>query len=376
MSEHQVCNRCFLTSSFPRISFDNAGVCSVCRGYDRWTRGWESRLPEQRKLLNEICRRVKNQHREFDALIPFSGGKDSSFVLFFAKKELGLNCLAYTYDNGYLSDHARNNIDKITRKLGVEHLYYRLDTELMNRLFALFIRKTGYFCSICMRAIRMTTARVADLYNVPLVINGSSMRTELPLSKEMIETGDLPHVRSVLKGEQITNECPRLLSGNSRRRKLGHLLFFLSGKKIPYTYAWFNLADYINWNYDIIFDTIRKELDWTAPSETEHMDCIIHPLQKYIQLRRFPDLDQDRLRYARLIMAGQMTRQEALKRLSEHSEPCPESVMNLFLKNIGMSKEEFDKFIDMGPRHLQYYSPNLIENLTNRFFHIRSAGQD
>jgi hypothetical protein len=75
-------------------------------------------------------------------------------------------------------------------------------------------------------------------------------------------------------------------------------------------------------------------------------------------------------------MAGQMTRQEALKRLSEHPEPCPESVMNLFLKNIGMSKEEFDKFVDMGPRHLQYYSPNLIENLTNRFFHIRSAGQD
>jgi hypothetical protein len=29
--------------------------------------------------------------------------------------------------------------------------------------------------------------------------------------------------------------------------------------------------------------------------------------------------------------------------------------MNLFLKNIKMTKEEFDKYVDMGPRHLQYH---------------------
>jgi hypothetical protein len=372
--ESQVCKRCVLSSSFPRIKFDENGVCSVCRDYDNWTNGWESKLPEQRKVLNKICSKVKNQHKEFDALIPFSGGKDSSYVLYIAKKELGLNCLAYTFDNGYLSMHARNNIDKTCRKLGIEHLYYRLDTDLMNRLFSLFIRKTGYFCSVCMSAIRMSTSRIADMYNVPVIINGSSMRTELPLSREMIETGALPHVRSVLKGEPLADECHRLLRGNSTRRKFGHLLFFLSGRKTPYTYAWFNLADYVNWNYDLIFDTIRKELDWSSPTEAEHMDCLIHPLQKYIQIRRFTDLDPDRLRYARLIMAGQMTREEALNKLAKEPESVSESVMNLFLTNIGMSKEEFDNYIDMGPRHLQYYSPTVLENLTNRLFKIRNAG--
>jgi hypothetical protein len=49
--------------------------------------------------------------------------------------------------------------------------------------------------------------------------------------------------------------------------------------------------------------------------------------------------------------------------------------MNLFLKNVEVSKQEFGKYIDMGPRHLNYYSPTLIENLTNRFFHIHGAGQ-
>jgi len=144
--------------------------------------------------LDKICARAKRRHKEFDALIPYSGGKDGSFVLYVAKKELGLNCLAYTCDNGYLPDYAKNNIDKVCRKLGVEHVYYRFNSELMNRLYALFVRKTGYPCSACMRAIATGIYKLADMYDIPIVIQGTSLRTELPLSREMAEHGRLPHV--------------------------------------------------------------------------------------------------------------------------------------------------------------------------------------
>jgi len=325
--------------------------------------------------LDKICAKAKSRHEEFDALIPYSGGKDSSFVLYVAKKELGLNCLAYTLDTGYLSEHAKSNIDKACRKLGVEHIYYRFNTDLMNRLFALFVRKTGYPCTACMRAIAMGIIKLADLYDVPLIITGTSLKTELPLSREMAEHGYLSHIRSVLKDEPIAAECKRLLYDSSMRRKFGYMLFILSGRKRLITYAWFNLADYIDWNYNAILDTIQKELNWTAPEEDEHMDCIIHPIQKYIQIRRFPDLDLDRLRFARLIMAGQMTREEALQKIEKPAEQCPESVLNLFLKNIKMSKEEFDNYIDMGPRHLQYDSPTIMEKLIRRVFPRRRAAR-
>lgn len=375
MSNLQVCTRCVLSNSFPRLTFDNQGVCSICREYDEWTSGWKSKLPEQRKILDKICAKAKSKRKEFDALIPYSGGKDSSFVLYVAKKELGLNCLAYTFNTGYLSEHAENNIEKTCRKLEVEHIYYRFNTDLMNRLFALFVRKTGYPCSACMRAIGMGIYKLADLYDIPLVIQGTSSRTELPLSREMAEHGSLSHVRGVLKGEPIAAECKRMLCDMSIRRKVGLMLFRLSGRKHLITYAWFNLAEHINWNYDIILDTIQRELEWTAPEETEHMDCIIHPIQKYIQIRRFPDLDLDRLRFARLIMAGQMTREEALRRLEKPAEQCPESVLNLFLKNIEMSKDEFDKHIDLGPRHLQYDSPTIMEKLIKIVFPRRRGAR-
>ena len=172
----------------------------------------------------------------------------------------------------------------------------------------------------------------------------------------------------VLNGEPIVSECKRILCDLSLRRKVGHMLFRLLGRKHPITYVWFNLADYMDWNYNIIVDTIQRELDWKSPEETEHMDCIIHPIQKYIQLRRFPNLDLDRLRLARLIMAGQISREEALHKIEKPAEQCSTSVLNLFLKNIDMSKDEFDNFIDMGPRHLQYDSPTFIEKIIRIVF--------
>lgn len=375
MSDQKVCTRCILTNSFPRLTFDSRGVCSICREYEEWMKAWKSQLPKQKRILLNICEKAKSRNREFDALIPYSGGKDSSFVLYIAKKVLGLKCLAYTLNNGYLSKHAKNNIEKTCRKLGVEHIYYSFNTDLMNRLFALFVRKTGYPCSVCMRAIAVGIYKLSDMYDIPLVIQGTSPRTELPLSREMAEHGHLSHVRSVLKNEPISAECNRMLSDMSITRKIGHVFFRLSGRKRLITYAWFNLANYMDWNYKDILDTIQKELNWIAPEESEHMDCIIHPIQKYIQIRRFPDLDLDRLRFARLIMAGQITREEALSKLEKPAEICPEPILNYFLKNIKMTKDEFDKYIDMGPRHLQYDSSTMIEKLISKIFPTRHAAR-
>jgi hypothetical protein len=378
MSNEQVCARCILPSSFPRIEFDEKKVCSVCRDYDHWWSEWNSRKSERRKTLEKICRQAKNKYKEFDALVPLSGGKDSTYVLYLAKKVLGLNCLAYTLDNGYLSDYAKHNIETTCRKLQVEHLYYCLDPELTNRLFALFMKKTGWFCSVCMRAIAMAHFRLADLYKTPLIITGSSMRTEPPLTREMFQSGDPAHFQSVLAGEPIARECKRLCQrGASTKRKLGYAFFLASGQKRLYTYAIFNIADYVDWNYQTIYNTIREELSWEAPVESEHMDCIIHPIQKYIHNRRFPNLNMTKLTLARLVMDGQITREEALRRLeNEQNEQCPNSIMKLFLKNLIMTKEEFDKYVDMGPRHLQYHPQvGLALRIARKLFPTSISGR-
>ena len=141
MDSVHLCSRCVLTNSFPRIQFDDKGVCSVCNRYEKQWGTWNSSKVQKTAALEKICRQAKSQNREFDALVPLSGGKDSTYVLYIARKQLGLKCLAYTLDIGYLSQYAKNNIEKTCKTLGVEHIYYRIDQDLINRLFNVFIKK-------------------------------------------------------------------------------------------------------------------------------------------------------------------------------------------------------------------------------------------
>jgi hypothetical protein len=107
-------------------------------------------------------------------------------------------------------------------------------------------------------------------------------------------------------------------------------------------------------DYDTLYRTIQTELDWQAGEEREHSDCAIHPVSVYVHNRRFPGLEVRRLTFARLVQAGQMSREDALRQLEEPETPCPEHAMDSFLKATGLTREEFDRLIDLGPRHLAF----------------------
>jgi hypothetical protein len=232
-----------------------------------------------------------------------------------------------------------------------------MDPLQMNQLFSLFMQKTGDFCSVCMRAIGMATERVADLYDIPLILQGSSAITELILSREMFEPGPISYIQNVLRDEPIAMHCGRLLYSVSMRRRVGYRIFRMEkGKRIRIC-GGVKLPDYMDWNYEKIYRTITGELGWQSPPENkEHIDCTIHPVTTYAHNRRFPGLEIRRLTMAKLIMVGQLTREEALKKLTDEDEEeeCPQDVMALLLGNLEMTKQEFDHYIDLGPRHLDY----------------------
>ncbi len=114
------CTKCILPETFPYISFDQSGVCNYCRNHKQHKPKGESEL----KNFVFNFRKIDNRP---ECLLPFSGGRDSSYVLHFVVKELGLKPLAFSYDWGMITDLARRNQARLCAKLGVEHILISAD---------------------------------------------------------------------------------------------------------------------------------------------------------------------------------------------------------------------------------------------------------
>lgn len=110
------CSMCLLPSSFPGMTFDEGGVCELCRSF---------RKPEYAGVgeLENSIRKIQPDGR---VLVALSGGRDSCFALKLMV-DLGLSPVAYTYDWGMVTTAARENMARLCGDLGVEHVLVSAD---------------------------------------------------------------------------------------------------------------------------------------------------------------------------------------------------------------------------------------------------------
>src|SRR5262245_4228777 len=93
------CTRCLTPETHHPIQFDEQGVCSVCRqiDYKKKKIDWKERWSQ----LQELIAQYKDKGL-YDCILPYSGGKDSAFQLWFVTRQLGLKPLVVRFDHwGY-----------------------------------------------------------------------------------------------------------------------------------------------------------------------------------------------------------------------------------------------------------------------------------
>jgi len=118
------CAKCILPETFPFIQFNEEGICNYCKNYIKKNRP---------KTLNDLFKLVepyRSKDGRPDCIVPFSGGRDSTYTLHIVKEILGLNPIAFTYDWGMVTDLARRNIARVCGKLGVENIIVSADINL------------------------------------------------------------------------------------------------------------------------------------------------------------------------------------------------------------------------------------------------------
>ena len=99
------CTKCILPATMPFIKFDNSGICNYCRNYE----------PKKIKGAHEFEGLLERYRPEFGnrVIVPFSGGRDSTYMVSKICNDFGLEVTTMTYDWGMVTDLARRNISRV-----------------------------------------------------------------------------------------------------------------------------------------------------------------------------------------------------------------------------------------------------------------------
>lgn len=314
------CTRCILPESYPDVDFDSKGVCRVCREFDHrnlnidWT-------DLEKKLVRMLGRYRGRGRSKYDCLVPFSGGKDSTYSLWLMKNKYGMNPLAFNVDNGFAEDGAQQFIRESAGKLGVDLYTYSPSKEFLKRVYSHAMRRTGEFCTACVVLIPTAIFRAADIHGIRLIAGGFCEATEAPPP----EYADMDRVRFW-----------NIMKSAFSRKELSWDFFFPSWKRM-FRIKYFNLPDYIRWDLREIHDILAKELGFERKLSDIRFDCLATPHSNFL-FRRIAGFSKLEFLYANMVRAGFLSRPEAMDKLEEREADGLSEGFFDFMNGIGCKR--------------------------------------
>lgn len=176
-----VCSKCVLPESFPGVAFDSDGVCNYCREAPALAEIEETVLRLRQELNSTV--EANRGGRDYDCIVAYSGGKDSSYTLKYLVEELNLRCLAVTIDNGFMSDQARLNAQSVTTALGVDYLLFTPSWNFMSRMYReslsnsdlhskAAIKRASAVCNSCIGLVNAHMVRLALMHGANMIAGG------------------------------------------------------------------------------------------------------------------------------------------------------------------------------------------------------------
>ena len=167
----QYCKKCvYPTSSAAPLTLDENGLCSGCRvASQREDVNWARREITFRRLLEEYR---SQDGRNYDCIIPVSGGKDSYYQIHLVKNVCGMNPLLVTYHANNYTQAGMRNLLNMREVFGVDHVFFTPSIrtlKTMNRLGMLMMGDMNWHGHA---GIHTYPIRAAVQNKVPLMIWG------------------------------------------------------------------------------------------------------------------------------------------------------------------------------------------------------------
>jgi hypothetical protein len=213
------CSQCVISSHVPYITLTD-GVCNLCHEHNKLRAKddetlWQKKYVEhQRQELDQLLKSHQGKGRDrYDALVLFSGGKDSVYMLSRLRKEYpGLRILLMTWDNGFYSILSLQRCEEVAAKLDLDHIVYKPRSSVYKTLYRYTLKNVemkGSYQTV--DRLDGTLNQMLGFYfaydmNIPLVLAGVDFAQELIMQF---------HSYYVMPFEDM---CSRILTDRMERR--------------------------------------------------------------------------------------------------------------------------------------------------------------
>ena len=348
------CRRCGLPETYETIEFDAEGVCNICRQKD--VKDASIDWPARRRMLDDLVASYRGKH-PYDCIVPFSGGKDSTFTLDFLVKEYRLKPLVLQFNHGFFRPNLIENNERTFRRLGVDVLGFTPNWRVVKRLMREALVRKGDFCWHCHTGIFAYPMQIAVKFQVPLLFWGEPSAEYTAYydyaSNEIEEVDETRFDRFVNLG--ITAQD---MQGMIKQD------FDLDPRDLaPYTYPPLRelkrlkvrsvcLGSFIPWDVKRNVERIQQDLGWRG-DEVENMPFAAYPYEKiecYMQGVRdyIKWLKRGYSRVTQMtaldLRGGRIAKEEAARLIREHEGRRPPS-LDLFLEYLEISEDEFNQIV-------------------------------
>lgn len=334
----KICQTCVLPETFPGIHFDDKGCCSFCRRY-KGKENQEQRKERFKKKFLTALEKTKNTG-PYDALMAYSGGKDSTYTLRLLKENFDLKILAITFDHGFVSPMALENIRNVTNNLDVDHLTVQPGEKPLRTVFVKSMASDIYpikalerassICNSCMNLVKSFLLKSAIEMRVPLIAYGWSPG-QAPVQSSVFKTND-SMIRQMQKAmlEPFEQMIDHRLSGFFLQTQHYETDPASGTDRFPYLVHPLAFFDY---NEEDIFDKI-KEIGWVNPKDTDSnsTNCLLNGFANQVHMKQH-GFHPYAFEIAGLIREGYMTREEGLQKLSTPPDP---QVIDYVKKKLGI----------------------------------------
>ena len=334
-----------MDTSDPNFAFDDRGWCDYCNNFESAIKpNWHTG-PQGISALNHIAEaiRVSGKGKDFDCIIGLSGGLDSSYAAYIAKEKMGLRPLLFHVDAGWNTDQAVGNIEKLVDGLGLDLYTDVVNWESVRRMQVAFLRAGIADQDLVQDAAFFSGLyRFARKYKIKHIITGSNFSTEC--CREPEEWGGYLGIDKTLFGD-IWAKC-----GDGQPNDdfplvdiLVYKLWYrrVLGMKVHHP---LNLVPYVKKDAE---DELESRFGWQRFQHKHHESRFTRFYEDYWLPRRF-GYEKRRAHFSSLIMTGQMTRDQALDRISrpEMDEHFLKQEFEYVAHKLGLTVDELRQLFD------------------------------